>query len=163
MSTYWPWWAGALALGSIAVAHARFMGQPMGVSSSFGKVAHPVREIAVDRTTTDERRAPVAAHVAFLAMLAVGALVASLVRGGFHVRASLGQAHEHLFGAGVPMVAGLLFGGALVGAGTRMSGGCTSGHGLSGCARLAPRSLIATGTFLGVAIATALVLQQVLS
>ncbi len=39
-------------------------------------------------------------------------------------------------------------GGLLVGIGTRLSGGCTSGHGICGVARLSPRSLIATGVFM---------------
>ncbi len=48
----------------------------------------------------------------------------------------------------------LLFGGLLVGLGTRMGGGCTSGHGVCGMARLAPRSMVATVTFVATAIAT---------
>jgi uncharacterized protein len=42
--------------------------------------------------------------------------------------------------------------GLLVGFGTRLSGGCTSGHGVCGIARLSPRSLLATVIFMGVAI-----------
>lgn len=38
--------------------------------------------------------------------------------------------------------------GLLVGFGTRLSNGCTSGHGVCGIARLSPRSLIATGIFM---------------
>lgn len=48
--------------------------------------------------------------------------------------------------------------GLLVGYGTVMGGGCTSGHGVCGVSRLSPRSLLATVTFIlgGVAIVTAL-------
>ncbi len=42
--------------------------------------------------------------------------------------------------------------GLLVGFGTQLGGGCTSGHGICGIARLSPRSLAATGVFMGVAI-----------
>jgi uncharacterized membrane protein YedE/YeeE len=45
----------------------------------------------------------------------------------------------------------LLAGGLLVGFGTRTCGGCTSGHGVCGLSRLSLRSLVATGTFMGVA------------
>lgn len=48
----------------------------------------------------------------------------------------------------------LLFGGLLVGIGTRMGSGCTSGHGVCGIARLSPRSIVATVTFVAVAMAT---------
>jgi len=39
-------------------------------------------------------------------------------------------------------------GGILVGIGTRVSGGCTSGHGVCGVGRLSPRSMVATATFM---------------
>lgn len=47
----------------------------------------------------------------------------------------------------------LVAGGLLVGIGTRMGAGCTSGHGICGMGRLSPRSIAATVTFVGVAIA----------
>jgi uncharacterized membrane protein YedE/YeeE len=43
-------------------------------------------------------------------------------------------------------------GGLLVGFGSRLGGGCTSGHGVCGIARLSPRSIVATAIFMGVAI-----------
>jgi uncharacterized membrane protein YedE/YeeE len=54
----------------------------------------------------------------------------------------------------------LLAGGFLVGAGTAIGGGCTSGHGVCGIARLSPRSLIATLTFMGVGVATVFVIRH---
>lgn len=45
-------------------------------------------------------------------------------------------------------LATLAFAGLLVGAGTRLGGGCTSGHGVCGMSRLSPRSLVATVTFI---------------
>ena len=42
--------------------------------------------------------------------------------------------------------------GLLVGFGTRLGGGCTSGHGICGIARLSPRSIAATMTFMAVAM-----------
>jgi hypothetical protein len=48
----------------------------------------------------------------------------------------------------------LLVAGVLVGIGTRMGSGCTSGHGVCGVSRLSPRSLIATATFMIAGIAT---------
>lgn len=49
----------------------------------------------------------------------------------------------------------LLLGGVLVGYGTRMARGCTSGHGICGISALAPSSIAATLIFMGVAIVTA--------
>ena len=48
----------------------------------------------------------------------------------------------------------LIGGGALVGFGTRLSSGCTSGHGISGISRFSLRSIIATITFMIVGILT---------
>ena len=48
----------------------------------------------------------------------------------------------------------LMFAGLLVGIGTRVSGGCTSGHGISGIGRFSVRSIIATITFMIVGIIT---------
>ena len=47
----------------------------------------------------------------------------------------------------------IAFAGVLVGFGTRLSNGCTSGHGICGIARLSPRSIVATGVFMIAAIA----------
>jgi uncharacterized membrane protein YedE/YeeE len=46
----------------------------------------------------------------------------------------------------------LLAVGGLIGYGARWAGGCTSGHGISGCSAGSPESLAATTTFFGVAI-----------
>jgi uncharacterized membrane protein YedE/YeeE len=56
----------------------------------------------------------------------------------------------------------LVFAGLLTGFGTSMAGGCTSGHGVCGLGRLSLRSLVATVTFLLVAIATTFVVRHVL-
>ncbi len=54
----------------------------------------------------------------------------------------------------------VIIGGLLVGFGTRLSGGCTSGHGICGIGRLSISSLIATVIFVVVAMITVTILQQ---
>ena len=51
----------------------------------------------------------------------------------------------------------LIVGGTLVGFGTRLSSGCTSGHGISGISRFSLRSIIATITFMIIGILTVLI------
>ena len=51
----------------------------------------------------------------------------------------------------------LILAGLLVGIGTRISGGCTSGHGISGIGRFSLRSIVATITFMIVGILTVLI------
>jgi len=56
----------------------------------------------------------------------------------------------------------IIAGGLLVGFGTRLGGGCTSGHGVCGLARLSPRSLVATALFMSTAVATSFLLRHLI-
>ena len=65
--------------------------------------------------------------------------------------------------ASVPRAAGwpvLAVAGLLVGLGTRLGGGCTSGHGVCGLARLSRRSLVAVVTFIAAGALTVLVVAR---
>ena len=55
----------------------------------------------------------------------------------------------------------LVIAGLLVGFGTRMGSGCTSGHGICGISRLSPRSMLATLTFMLTGIVTVYVIRHV--
>jgi uncharacterized membrane protein YedE/YeeE len=76
-------------------------------------------------------------------------------------------AFYRLLGGAVPKIdvssslIAILAGGFLVGFGTRLGSGCTSGHGVCGLARLSRRSIVATALFMGTAIATSFVLRHV--
>jgi len=85
------------------------------------------------------------------------ALIAGLATGGFIYAATLGYGTD--FETTIEPWR-LLAGGIIIGIGTRMSGGCASGHGVCGNASLEKVSLVATLTFLGVAILTAQLTQQ---
>ena len=56
----------------------------------------------------------------------------------------------------------IILGGLLVGFGTVLGNGCTSGHGICGIARFAPRSIVATLVFMVVAIVTVYVTRHVI-
>ena len=66
----------------------------------------------------------------------------------------LGKEINILISSSLPL---LTAGGVLVGFGTRLSSGCTSGHGISGISRFSLRSIIATITFMIVGILTVLI------
>ena len=80
----------------------------------------------------------------------------------------IARSSENLIGLWVTIVALvmsvlLLVGaGVMVGFGTRMAGGCSSGHGLSGCSRLQPGSLLGTAAFFGAAVAVSFLLDVVM-
>lgn len=62
-----------------------------------------------------------------------------------------GQAPEQTVSGNLPVMA---LAGLLVGLGTALGSGCTSGHGVCGIARLSPRSFVAVAIFMAVAIVT---------
>lgn len=98
--------------------------------------------------------------VVFLSSLALGGFIATVVRGAYEPRLTLSPEYRNLFGDGVAAWILLFTAGVGVGFGTRMAGGCTSGHGLVGCASLRPGSLLATAVFFGIAIALSLSLGE---
>ncbi len=85
----------------------------------------------------------------FVAGLVLGPLALGLVTGAD--------------GIGLPALglAGMALAGLLVGLGTALGSGCTSGHGICGLARLSPRSLAATATFMAVALVTVTLMRHV--
>jgi uncharacterized membrane protein YedE/YeeE len=83
--------------------------------------------------------------------------------GMFAGAAALRVFAPYVFGAGPSAaVPTLALAGALVGYGTRLSNGCTSGHGVCGLSRRSPRSLAAVMTFMGVAMAVVYVVRHIL-
>ena len=100
-------------------------------------------------------------HLTFLISMLIGGLIATLSTGTYQWHGDLGEVHRLFFGSGFEMWIALLFGGAMVGFGTQMAGGCTSGHGLSGCSRLVPASLVATAAFFGTAVAVSILVEAI--
>lgn len=56
----------------------------------------------------------------------------------------------------------LISGSFIIGFGTRMGGGCTSGHGICGIGRISPRSIAATFIFMGSGLVTVYIMKHVL-
>ncbi len=85
--------------------------------------------------------------------------IAGLAFVGLLVRALFPGAFATTWSAALPVV---LAAGLLVGFGTQLGNGCTSGHGVCGLSRLSVRSLIATVTFMAAGAATVLVVRHLL-
>lgn len=77
--------------------------------------------------------------------------VAGLLLGAFVYMLATGGALPVRIEASLPIV---VVAGLLVGFGTRLGSGCTSGHGVSGLARFSKRSIVATSVFTGAGIVT---------
>jgi len=106
-----------------------------------------------------ESSTPWTAHLTFLLCLAIGAFATAYLTGSFELRYELSPVHSRIFGDAWEVWVALLFGGMMVGFGTQMAGGCSSGHGLSGCARLIPASLLSTLVFMVSAVFLSMLME----
>jgi uncharacterized membrane protein YedE/YeeE len=125
-------WLSALAGGAMIGAAAAILllahGRVAGVSGIVGSLLPPA---AGDR----------AWRLAFLAGLLAAGVVGHIVA-------------PDTVGASVRSLPVVVIGGLLVGFGTRLGGGCTSGHGVCGIARLSRRSLLAVAIFISTGLLT---------
>jgi uncharacterized membrane protein YedE/YeeE len=129
--------AGGVLIGLAAVVLMALLGRIAGVSGIVGGLFKP-------------GAAEVPWRLAFIAGLIVAPALVWAVTGDrpvVTVNASTGV---------------LITGGLLVGIGTRVGAGCTSGHGVCGVARLSLRSVVSTVTFIAMGMATVAVLRHVL-
>ena len=127
--------AGGLLIGLASVLLLAGSGRIAGISGILGGI--------YGRWTDAERRW----RVIFLLGLVAGAGLVALLQGGLNVRL---QAEGWTLAAA----------GLLVGFGTRLGGGCTSGHGVCGLARRSRRSFVATLVFIGIAMLTVFILRH---
>lgn len=86
-------------------------------------------------------------------------MLAGMLTGPLVVRAASGAMPPVQVPVSTPA---LLIGGLLVGIGVTFASGCTSGHGVCGIARLSPRSVAATLTFMAAAFATVFTLRHLI-
>jgi len=121
--------AGGLMIGLAAATMLLGLGRIAGVSGLFARVLG----------LGGDAPFPVAA-----------VFILGLPLGAFLVDVLWGPVAAHF----APSMATLLAGGLLVGYGTRLGSGCTSGHGVCGLSRLSPRSLVATTVFMAAGFAS---------
>jgi uncharacterized membrane protein YedE/YeeE len=128
---------GGVLIGLSAVLLMGFSGRIAGISGIVGGLLPP--KPAEDRTW----------RLAFILGLVLAPLLMRLATGDSGV------------GAPVAGLSVLLPAGLLVGIGTALGNGCTSGHGICGMARLSPRSAVAVACFVATAAATVFVMRHV--
>lgn len=134
--TPWAALAGGLLIGLATAALAAFNGRVAGVSGILGGMLRPAEPNRAWR-------------MAFLGGLVAAPLAYSVV-------AAVPQPEVE---AGYPVV---IAAGLLVGLGSRLGGGCTSGHGVCGLSRLSARAFTATLTFMAAGFATVYAVRHLL-
>lgn len=130
--------AGGALIGLSAALLMLLNGRIAGISSILGKAFPP------------SQRGDVLWRLFFLAGLVLGPLIARLIDG---------KLADIQIDTPLPV---LIIAGLLVGYGTSLGGGCTSGHGVCGLARLSPRSVTATVVFMVVAGLTVYTVRHLL-
>lgn len=130
---------GGLLIGLSAAALLYFNGRIAGVSGVLGQALAP------DEGERSWR-------VMFLAGLVVGGAALFVLSPGLFERSTEGASHW-------PLIA---LAGVLVGFGTRLGNGCTSGHGVCGIARFSWRSIAATCVFMLTGMGTVYVVRHLL-
>jgi LPXTG-motif cell wall-anchored protein len=130
-----PALVGGVLIGMAALLLLALNGRMAGISGILGGLLPP----STGDTTW---------RLAFLA----GLMLAGL---GFVYRGDLSAIE---IDADIPV---LIMAGLLVGIGTRVGSGCTSGHGICGVGRLSPRGMAATAIFVGVGIVTVFIARHV--
>lgn len=128
--------AGGALIGTGAAVLLAMNGRIAGISGILGGLVAPVR-----------------GEVGWRALFVAGLLI-----GGLVMLVAMPSAFD---AAGTPALPLVALAGALVGVGTRIGNGCTSGHGVCGISRMSPRSMIATVTFMMTGALTVLVTRHV--
>lgn len=132
MTPYLAPLAGGMLIGLSAILYLILTGRIAGISGILGRLAEGANPLM---------------NGAFVAGLVLGPLVYRLMTGSFPAMTIT---------ASIPLV---IVAGLLVGIGSRMGSGCTSGHGVLGLARLSPRSIVAVITFLTTGVITVTLLR----
>ncbi|MFE1324321.1 YeeE/YedE family protein [Streptomyces sp. NPDC058735] len=134
---------------------------PHGSAGSLDGYPEPAER--EDTSEASPGPAPLVTQAALLLSIFFGGLIAAVTSGRFHLSLDMGPGFENVVTADpITMIIVLFAGGVLVGFGTRLAGGCSSGHGLNGCGRLRPVSLVATAVFFGTAVAVSFLLWKVI-
>ena len=139
MENFTPWsaLAGGALIGLAAAIYVIMLGRVTGISGIIGGLLQPVRT-----------------EVPMQLLFVAGLIIAPLALSLFGLPVSRPDVTKSI---PVLVVAGLL-----VGFGSRLGGGCTSGHGICGNARLSPRSIVATVLFMAAGIAVVFVARRLL-
>lgn len=141
-----PWWIAGPGVGVCVVALYGLLNAKLGVSGGWLQLLL----LGTGRQVTEPWR------IWFNLGLVAGAVAAAVLGSGVHLH---GYGRLSTLLSPLVLVPLLLVVGLLIGYGARWAGGCTSGHGLSGCAAGSRESLAATATFFAVAVVVTFVLH----
>ncbi len=155
----WSWAVAGAAIGAITLLLLFVANQRLGISTGFENLC------ALVLRPPYLRRAEIAGsqgwRLPFLAGLVLGGFLSALLSGGWAPLWDLGVFDETIGLGKVGKLAWMFGGGLFIGFGTRMAGGCTSGHGIFGLSNLERASLESTLAFMAAGVATTWLVYRV--
>lgn len=157
----WHWAVGGAALGVITLLLLYLTGQRLGISTGFESACAVVSRLPYFRR--DELAGKGRWRLYFLAGLVAGGVLSAVLGGGWEPTWALGRFDAAISSSPAFKVAWMALGGVFVGFGTRLAGGCTSGHGIFGLANLEGASLVAALSFMTGGIVTTQLVYRVLA
>ena len=132
-----PALVGGLLIGLASAVLWLGNGRIAGISGIFGQLLPPARTVVW--------------RIVFLAALIAATFAAARLLPGLGPTPELMGAPQ---GSGIDSTVWIAVAGLLIGLGTKIGNGCTSGHGICGLARLSKRSAVAVAVFFGFAVLT---------
>ena len=148
----WPWAAAGGALGALTLLLLWVGNQRLGLSTGLENLcALALRNRYLERGEVAGSRRW---RLPLLAGLVLGGFLSAATSGGFAPFWDLGMLDARLGLSHAGKLAWMFAGGLLIGFGTRLAGGCTSGHGIFGVSNLERASFESTLSFLAAGVAT---------
>jgi uncharacterized protein len=145
--TPFPWFLAGPILGLCVAGLYATTNKHLGISGGYSSLLAAAR----GRGSFNKWR------IWFLGGTVIGAAVIAVFAGSPQRGVRYGELGQQL---SLPVLVLVLFAGSvLIGYGARMAGGCTSGHGITGCSTRSPGSFVAVSTFVVTAVIVALVLD----
>jgi hypothetical protein len=153
------WAVAGAAIAAITLALLAVGNRRLGISTGFEDVCSLVLPQPYFRRSAVVDGRPW--RLPFLAGLLIGGFLSAAFGGGWHLSWALGLFDRHVGWGPAGKVAWMFVGGLFIGFGTRLAGGCTSGHGIFGISNFEWPSLVATISFMTGGIVTTQLLYRV--
>jgi len=144
----WQWWAGGISLGLTVPAMYYFFNTPLGISTGYGNLVRILcPRVKSSWLNSDTFRDVWNWRLFFMAGVLAGGFLSSFMSGRTGVLVSM-ESFTGFIRMPFPVACLHMFsGGLLLGLGSRISGGCTSGHSIHGISNLHPSSMFITAVF----------------
>jgi len=156
--TAWHWAIGGAAIGLFVLALQFLANRSFGISTGFESLC-----ALGSRASYFQRKAlqgTVRWRLWFFGGLLLGGVLSAVAGGGWSPSWDLGRFDQWVSESPWIKTGWMVMGGFLIGFGTRLAGGCTSGHGIFGVATFQKASFVAVASFMAAGILTANIMYR---